>query len=90
MVTLSTVHQTMFVVDRVNNNQLGAKKCNQSEPVLHRFYTVSSGRDCVIDRVTLSAAAVDDLLTGSPCQQWGLMLAMLTGSPCQQWGLMFY
>ena len=40
----------------------------QLEPVLHRFYSVSSGRDCVIDRVTLSAVGVEVLLTGSPCQ----------------------
>ena len=54
--TMSTVHH---VVDRVNNNQSGAKKCNQSEHVLHRFYPVSSGCDCVIDRVTLSEVGVD-------------------------------
>ena len=53
-----------YVVDRVNNNQLRAKKCNQSEPVLHRFYSVSSGRDCFIDRLTLSALGGDVFLTG--------------------------
>ena len=62
-----------YVADRVNNNQSEAKKCNQSEPVLHRLYSVSSGRDCGIDRVTLSAVGGDVLLTGSPCQQWGFM-----------------
>ena len=62
-----------YVVDRVNNNQSGAKKCNRLDPVLHRFYPVSSGRDCVIDRVTLSAVGVDVLLTGWPCQQWVVM-----------------
>ena len=63
----------IYVVDRVNNNQSGAKKCNQAELVLHRFYPVSSGRYCVIDRVTLSAVGVDVLLTGWPCQQWVVM-----------------
>ena len=53
-----------YVVDRVNNNQLGAKKSNQSEHVLHRFYSVSSRRDCVIDRLTLQAVGVNVLLTG--------------------------
>ena len=67
----------------MNNNQSGAKKCNQSEPVLHRFYPVSSGRDCVIDKVTLSVVGVDVLLTRSACQQWGLMsyLSCLQGHP---------
>ena len=31
---------------------------------------VSSGRDCVIDRATLSAVSVTVLLPGLPCQQW--------------------
>ena len=62
-----------YVVDRVNNNQSGAKKCNQSDTVLHRFYPVSIWLDYVIDRVTLSAVGVDVLLTGWPCQQWVLM-----------------
>ena len=52
------MHPSEYVVDRVNNNQSGAN-ATQSEPVLHRFYPVSSGRDCVIDRVTLSAVGVD-------------------------------
>ena len=92
-----------YIVDRLNNNQSGAKKCSQSEPVLHRFYPVSSGSDCVIDTVTLSAVRGDVLL--SPCQQWGWCLidhvdrvtmsvgavdVLLTGSLCQQWGLMSY
>ena len=34
---------------------------------------VSSGCWCFIDRVTLSAVGSDVLLTGSPCQHWGLM-----------------
>ena len=83
-----------YVVDRVNNNQSGARKCNHSEPVLHRWpckqwvlmsywqgHPVSSGGWCLIDhvdRVTLLAVGVD------------VLSATLTGSPSQQWGLMSY
>ena len=93
-----------YVVDRVNDNQSGAMKCNQSEAISLRVYPASSGRDCVIDKVTLLAVGVDVLLTGWPCQQWVLMSywqgdpvssgwwcsLLLTRWPCQQWVLMFY
>ena len=66
-VTLSTVYQNMLL----NNSQSGAKKCNRSEPVLHRFYPVS--------------IVVIMLLTEWPSQQWALIDVLLTGWSCQQW-----
>ena len=96
-VTLSTVYQNMLL----NNNQSGAKKCNQSEPVLHRFYPVSSGRDynidrvtlsavggnwCLIDMVTMSAVAVVSYWQGHPVSSgWWCIIDRVT-----QWVVMSY